>query len=477
MAKRTANGFPAEYAALVADVLASPDDDTPRLVLADALMEKNDPRGELIAIQCARSEADDAVDRVEELLYEHADRWTDGLGPSSLRFVFHRGFVEEVRGPSDALVRNLRALAQQVPLRKVVLTSFERKHAAELVRLLVETSVRSLSLAGRASSEFVAAFADSSLPSTLEELDLADASEAVVQRTMPRLRRLRLKTWDYSDRPSGLDELRAPLEELRVEGNPDGTLRGLRGISIAEGLRRLSVSRCALGRLASVQCPNLESVDVDELVQVDENELAEFLSRPVPLRHLGARGALRRTMIGPLLRVAASLERLDLSECDPRMEGVRAMVETPLPKLRELTIRRARFGNESSLSGPILEVLCTAPWLRSLRALQLGLQQFGDDGASVIASTELPEIRVLGLQETGLGARGAKALADTSTMPRLRALDLSDNDLGEDGAMALANGSGLKAIAHLELHNMRLGVAAGRALRARFGRALEKSFD
>lgn len=42
---------PGPYADLLADVIAAPDDDAPRLVLADRLMEQGDPRGEFIAAQ------------------------------------------------------------------------------------------------------------------------------------------------------------------------------------------------------------------------------------------------------------------------------------------------------------------------------------------------------------------------------------------------------------------------------------------
>ena len=41
--------------ALLAAIYAAPDDDTPRLVFADALTERGDPRGEFIALQLARA--------------------------------------------------------------------------------------------------------------------------------------------------------------------------------------------------------------------------------------------------------------------------------------------------------------------------------------------------------------------------------------------------------------------------------------
>lgn len=74
---------------LLAAVLAAPDEDGPRLVLADHLIERGDPRGELIVVQCrlARSEHD-VVLRAEEL----------GLlvqlsPPTGVSVTYDRGFV------------------------------------------------------------------------------------------------------------------------------------------------------------------------------------------------------------------------------------------------------------------------------------------------------------------------------------------------------------------------------------------------
>jgi uncharacterized protein (TIGR02996 family) len=58
-------------AALRAAVYAAPDDDAPRLVLADYLLARGDSRGELIAVQCkiARGDRSDALlAREQELL-------------------------------------------------------------------------------------------------------------------------------------------------------------------------------------------------------------------------------------------------------------------------------------------------------------------------------------------------------------------------------------------------------------------------
>src|SRR5215813_14910898 len=65
-------------------IRAAPDDDGPRLVYADWLEERGDPRGEFIRIQCVLEHiADDAPERPDleareqELRAAHADTWTE----------------------------------------------------------------------------------------------------------------------------------------------------------------------------------------------------------------------------------------------------------------------------------------------------------------------------------------------------------------------------------------------------------------
>jgi uncharacterized protein (TIGR02996 family) len=74
---------------LLDDIAASPDDDQPRLVLADWWMSGPDPaRGELVAMQCRGEDASELLDAYEQ-------RW---LGPFTAarldRFAFVRGFAD-----------------------------------------------------------------------------------------------------------------------------------------------------------------------------------------------------------------------------------------------------------------------------------------------------------------------------------------------------------------------------------------------
>src|ERR1043165_3448158 len=98
--------LPADAAAdadaeLLALVYAAPDDDGPRLVYADALLERGDPRGELIALQIARARgpvSDDARAREAELLTDHARlaAWGQPLSTGGT-CTFERGFPAHLR--------------------------------------------------------------------------------------------------------------------------------------------------------------------------------------------------------------------------------------------------------------------------------------------------------------------------------------------------------------------------------------------
>jgi uncharacterized protein (TIGR02996 family) len=85
-------------AGLLAAVLAAPDDDAPRLVYADWLDERGDPRGELVRLQLLGSGATAAqLARIDELLRQHRRRWLWPLVWRADEVRFERGFPVSVR--------------------------------------------------------------------------------------------------------------------------------------------------------------------------------------------------------------------------------------------------------------------------------------------------------------------------------------------------------------------------------------------
>ncbi len=121
--------------AFLQTIRENPDDDGPRLVYADWLEERGDPRGEFIRVQCelARVEQGAEVpdlnglqDREDELITAHRQEW---LGPlakfvkeQSLTAVFHRGFVDRINIDADLLVGEFETIDRMLPaLRSAVL--------------------------------------------------------------------------------------------------------------------------------------------------------------------------------------------------------------------------------------------------------------------------------------------------------------------------------------------------------------------
>ncbi len=92
--KQAASRVVASYDALLEDVLAVPEDDRPRAVLADFLQERGDPRGEFIVLQLRGGDAA----REAELLAMHKREWigaiADAIDLDDAKFA--RGFVESV---------------------------------------------------------------------------------------------------------------------------------------------------------------------------------------------------------------------------------------------------------------------------------------------------------------------------------------------------------------------------------------------
>jgi uncharacterized protein (TIGR02996 family) len=107
-----------------------PDDDAVRLIFADWLEERGDPRGEFIRVQCALAGMPDEDERrkalearAERLLRQHEPRWVGPLASRVNSYTFRRGFVEEITLSAAAFLRHAPSLFAPHPLRKVCILS------------------------------------------------------------------------------------------------------------------------------------------------------------------------------------------------------------------------------------------------------------------------------------------------------------------------------------------------------------------
>ncbi|MFO0847260.1 MAG: TIGR02996 domain-containing protein [Gemmataceae bacterium] len=202
--------------ALLAAVLAAPDDDLPRLVFADHLDEAGDPvRAEFVRVQVAlHGRADPPVGlvaRERTLLALHRESW---LAPLKVRGealfsprthgVFVRGFVGQVWMPAAVFIRKAGKLFARAPVQELRVT---QATAAELADLTADPLV-----------------------ARLRALDLSDtrlgdpaARLLSVRPVLAGLRTLRLRQCQLTDTGAGLladAEFDWPLAELDVSLNP-----------------------------------------------------------------------------------------------------------------------------------------------------------------------------------------------------------------------------------------------------------------
>jgi uncharacterized protein (TIGR02996 family) len=88
-----------------------PEDDLPRLVYADWLTDRGDPRGEFIHTQCllARLAEDDPrrpelEARERDLLARHQEEWLGQVWPLVSRWTFRRGFLDVLAVPARTVI-------------------------------------------------------------------------------------------------------------------------------------------------------------------------------------------------------------------------------------------------------------------------------------------------------------------------------------------------------------------------------------
>jgi uncharacterized protein (TIGR02996 family) len=115
-----------EEESFVAHIREEPLDEVPRLIYADYLEERGDPRGEFIRIQCelARREVGDPdrpglAAREQELLETYAEAWLAPLRELGAIGIsvscFRRGLIERVRMETDTFLANCERLCAVAP--------------------------------------------------------------------------------------------------------------------------------------------------------------------------------------------------------------------------------------------------------------------------------------------------------------------------------------------------------------------------
>ncbi len=494
--------------AFLADITAHPDDDTPRLILADWLDDHGESeRAEFIRLQVESSRLGEndprsvALDaRAEAILAERENDWLGKWTDRLVRWTFRRGFLDAVTLLPQTFLDHGEDMFAQFPVQRVRLVDPDgegarpkwpgmvSEHPAfDRVRSLDVTSAAS-SLGGWAwhiatrtswpalrevllgddsrSGEWpvnggsLAAFCDAASIRGLESLDihtcygegLRDSGVGIIGegRFASQLRSLVLDGQAISNEGVGLiarDGVFPRLERLRLASCTRITAEGLRYLLQSphlEDLRELCVSRAL---------PLMELADMPALSRIRHLELFPDVSVTFYLASTWL--AFARS---PHLR---NLEHLSVSGgfLSGESGGVIADAEC-LPALRSLGVWRAH-----EVGNALIEALSRRPLSQALTSLELTLCDVTDAGIRTLAqSPMLGTLRHLRLSWAEANRSTLETLlASPFLRPGLRRLDLTGWDLSGGGYKVLASCPRLTGLRELALGHTRLdpeGMAA-----------------
>jgi uncharacterized protein (TIGR02996 family) len=429
-------------------ILATPDDDAPRLVYADWLEEQgNLDRAQFIRAQCdvARlpawhPRATEAAWEAEALLSKGGAKWRaelpalDGIEWAD----FERGFVTMVRvRDQKTLFTHAAAIAAAAPVTGIELTKLDehRQHDPKRVPWL-----QTLRLSGHVVNAYQFHVKGSIL----------SAATALEINGLDRYDNL---DW-LARRDPG-----APLERLEVHGNhvASSLITGhLIGHLPPDSLRRLDLGTDfvdydsgyyqdpTLGvdgaeLIAARGFHQLEVLDLDRQ-RVTQHGLASLLASAPRVRQL----EVRRCELTEISMFQAAegdpILRLGLSRNELGDAGIRALIEAPrLASLESLELDTCELTAEAVIA------LAESPLWRTLRVLDLSRNALDVEGAVALADAPRPEnLHTLLLADCDFGPDVVKLLADCPWLRQLAVLDLSSNEVGDEvGHLAdqLAGGS------------------------------------
>jgi uncharacterized protein (TIGR02996 family) len=363
-----------EVLAFLRDIKANPEDDTPRLILADWLEERGDPRGEYVRLECALARMQPthprwqaAYTRRQELWQRHATEW---VGPLP-------GWAWDRRPPG--LGRGLGRL--EVPVWEFLkapkaLAETEAYAWVEELVLSGMTPVRLGKLAASPNLEGPATV-------TLRQHELV-AGELVTLLDSPRLARL-----------TGLALSGKPLRD-----------RGAMAIAVAPQLARLHTLDLSSNLIGAEGIAALAaSPYLNNLTALD---LFDNSAGPS-----GTEAVASSPHLGRLTSLSLGINRVGDSGAVP-------LASSPfLNRLEKL------FLGENQIGPAGAKALAASPNLSHLNLLRLYSNHLGDEGAAALAaSPALAQLVNLDLRSNRLGDQGAESLAASPHLSRLAWLDL-----------------------------------------------------
>jgi uncharacterized protein (TIGR02996 family) len=365
-------------------------DDAPRLVLADALMERGDPLGTFIRVQCERARtppglADAALEQQErELLEAHGDEWKSGLPPGGYTFV--RGFIERVVCSVDTWLREHQAIRARTAVASLSVWGWQR--GAELAAADALEGIRSLQL------DF--------------QIHEPDAVTLFGNPAVRALKKLFLRGGWIGD-----DAARAMAASPHLGRLEEAVVESVMGKQLSH-----------VGVAALFDAPALAGCDLRLDASVSDETVAHLATTGTLSRRRdwhAARWSITAAAVPTLVAAAPRLLALPCHRIGD--DGGRSAAAASSVEALEITGVIEEYGDRTLYLGdPGLAALCSSPALDALRSFTFG---FGDatteEGTRAIWSAPwLPALRELDLRCW----LDAAALADAARAGRLDALEL-----------------------------------------------------
>lgn len=389
-------------------ICSNPTDITTRLVYADWLSDRGDPRGHFIRLQCALTTDNlESITRTRllreanELLAAFGQQWSAELvGRGIKRCCYSCGFVEFVELDAEAFLAQAEHLFELAPIRSIKLLTAVQ-HIEALSRCSLFQRLHSLDLSENwIGDQGAILLAESPYLSSLQKLSLGQ----VMLRSAGLLALISA---------SSLSQLLA----LDLSGNYLGECEIDEVMSLNKLLHltdlRLSGTLLSISSIVgSPHLPLLTRLDLSENDLVVDEFAIEAIASSDRLTHL---------------------YHLDLSYNNLRdSEFLPLLRSTYLNSLTSLRLRGNRLSSASLCS------LASASFLQRLIVLDLGANALDDDG--VVALTQSPyaaNLRLLDLTSKRLGQLAATALTTSPYLTGLSELHFESNPFSQDLAAQL----------------------------------------
>ncbi|MFQ3649125.1 MAG: TIGR02996 domain-containing protein [Gemmataceae bacterium] len=441
------------YRGLLDDVIENPDEDAPRLVMADWLEEYGDQvaqdRARFIRLQVRRAQLSDYSPeawacRSEELrlLRRHRLAWLTRLDRFVSKATFQRGFAESLVLGVAQFVKNADTLFRLTPVRQLQLLRLAQTKLTmpDLAAVPGLNRLRGLSLRhSNLGDERVAELLQVLPLAHLESLDLSGCNlgvrslDRLAKLPLPRLRSLTLANNNILDRAERVVQV--------VAGRPLQTLH----------LGFTSLDAQAIGQLA--EWPGLAMLKHLNLsgINIGARTATQFFESP----YLGeldtlilSNCAIRQSGVAALARCAAlkNLRVLHLESAELAAGGLENLTSGPyLNRLEDLDLTTNFLNNEQSMAS-----LGRWPGLASVRSLCLDYNLFGNEGLRALLESEhLGSLTSLRLVGTALRPGCGSLLAECPKLSQLVHLNITYNMLKSSDIEAILESPYLKNLSEL----------------------------